>query len=162
MLYDVVVTRPFDKVFTYSSTNEQLEIGQVVLVPFGKKIEAGIIWKNNVKNPGYEIKEVTKICYDLILQNSSIDFINWIASYTLAPLGAVLKLFLINNDIVEFDKEKLDSFNNTEPSLVSLSEEQENSFKEITQSFNKSNKPVLLQGVTGSGKTEVYLSLIHI
>ena len=159
MLYDVVVTRPFDKVFTYSSTNEQLEIGQVVLVPFGKKIEAGIIWKKNVKNPGYEIKEVTKICNDLILQNSSIDFINWIASYTLAPLGAVLKLFLINNDIVEFDKEKLDSFNNTEPSLVSLSEEQENSFKEITQSFNKSNKPVLLEGVTGSGKTEVYFEI---
>ena len=160
MLYDVVVTRPFDKVFTYSSINEQLEIGQVVLVPFGKKIEAGIIWKKNVKNPGYEIKEVTKICNDLILQNSSIDFINWIASYTLAPLGAVLKLFLINNDIVEFDKEKLDSFNNTEPSLVSLSEEQENSFKEITQSFNKSNKPVLLEGVTGSGKTEVYFEII--
>ena len=160
MLYDVVVTRPFDKVFTYSSTNEQLEIGQVVLVPFGKKIEAGIIWKKNVKNPGYEIKEVSKICNDLILQNSSIDFINWIASYTLAPLGAVLKLFLINNDIVEFDKEKLDSFNNIEPSLVSLSEEQENSFKEITQSFNKSNKPVLLEGVTGSGKTEVYFEII--
>ena len=144
MLYDVVVTRPFDKVFTYSSTNEQLEIGQLVLVPLGKKIETGIIWKKNVKNPGYEIKEVTKICNDLILQNSSINFINWIASYTLAPLGAVLKLFLINNDIVEFDKEKLDSFNNTEPSLVTLSEEQANSFKEITQSFNKSNKPVLL------------------
>ncbi len=160
MLYDVVVTRPFDKVFTYSSTNEQLEIGQVVLVPFGKKIEAGIIWKKNVKNPGYEIKEVTKICNDLVLQNSSIDFINWIASYTLAPLGAVLKLFLINNDIVEFDKEKLDSFNNTEPSLVTLSEEQANSFKEITQSFNKSNKPVLLEGVTGSGKTEVYFEII--
>ena len=65
MLYDVVVTRPFDKVFTYSSTNEQLEIGQIVLVPFGKKIEAGIIWKKNVKNPGYEIKEVIKICNDL-------------------------------------------------------------------------------------------------
>ena len=160
MLYDVVVTRPFDKVFTYFSTNEQLEIGQVVLVPFGKKIEAGIIWKKNVKNPGYEIKEVTKICNDLILQNSSIDFINWIASYTLAPLGAVLKLFLINNNIVEFDKEKLDSFNNTEPSLVTLSEEQANSFKEITQSFNKSNKPVLLEGVTGSGKTEVYFEII--
>ncbi|MDC3021953.1 primosomal protein N' [Pelagibacteraceae bacterium] len=160
MLYDVVVTRPFDKVFTYSSTNEQLEIGQVVLVPFGKKIEAGIIWKKNVKNPGYEIKEVTKICNDLILQNSSIDFINWITSYTLAPLGAVLKLFLINNDIVEFDKKKLDSFNSNEPSLVTLSEEQENSFKEITQSFNKSNKPVLLEGVTGSGKTEVYFEII--
>ncbi len=160
MLYDVVITRPFDKVFTYSSTNNQLEIGQIVLVPFGKKIEVGIIWKKNVKNPGYEIKEITKICNQLILKNSSINFINWIASYTLAPIGAVLKLFLINNDIVEFDKEKLDIFNNTEPSLVSLSEEQENSFKEIIQSFNKSNKPVLLEGVTGSGKTEVYLEII--
>ena len=160
MLYDVVVTRPFDKVFTYSSINEQLEIGQIVLVQFGKKIETGIIWKKNVKNPGYEIKEIAKICNELILQNSTIDFINWISSYTLAPLGAVLKLFLINNDIVESDKEKLDSFNNTEPSLVTLSEEQANSFKEITQSFNKSNKPVLLEGVTGSGKTEVYFEII--
>ena len=154
MLYDIVVTRPFDKVFTYSSTNEQLEIGQVVLVPFGKKIEAGIIWKKNVKNPGYEINEVTKSCYDLILQNSSIDFINWIASYTLAPLGAALELLLINNDIVEFDKEKLDSFNEIKPSLVTLSEEQENSFKEITKTFNKSNKPELLEGEKGTGKTE--------
>jgi len=43
---------------------------------------------------------------------------------------------------------------------VTLSEEQANSFKEITQSFNKSNKPVLLEGVTGSGKTEVYFEII--
>ena len=61
MLYDVVITRPFDKVFTYSSTNEQLEIGQIVLVPFGKKIEAGIIWKKNAQNPGYAIKELSLI-----------------------------------------------------------------------------------------------------
>ena len=38
MLYDVIVTRPFDKVFTYSSKNKELKVGQVVLVPFGKKI----------------------------------------------------------------------------------------------------------------------------
>ena len=43
---------------------------------------------------------------------------------------------------------------------MTLSEEQANSFKEITQSFNKSNKPVLLEGVTGSGKTEVYFEII--
>ena len=54
MLYDVIVTRPFDKVFTYSSINEQLKIGQVVLVPFGKSIITGVVWDhfetNNKKN----------------------------------------------------------------------------------------------------------------
>ena len=96
MLYDVVVTRPFDKVFTYSSTNEQLEIGQVVLVPFGKKIEAGIIWKKNVKNPGYEIKEVTKICNGLILQNSTIDFINSIVVFLRIILPTILLISFIS------------------------------------------------------------------
>ena len=88
MLYDVIITRPFDKVFTYASKNENLEIGQVVFVPFGKKIELGIIWKKNVEKPKYEIKEITKIIESIILTTTSIEFINWIANYTLAPLGS--------------------------------------------------------------------------
>ena len=70
MLYDVIVTRTFDNVFTYSSINEQLNIGQVVLVPFGKKIEIGIIWKKNVEKPKHKIKEISK-CYCLFMQSSN-------------------------------------------------------------------------------------------
>ena len=99
MLYDVIVTRPFDKVFTYSSINEQLKIGQVVLVPFGKKIETGIIWKKNVEKPKHKIKEISKVIDNLILSQNIIKFINWVANYTLAPIGSVLKLILINNEL---------------------------------------------------------------
>ena len=160
MLYDVIVTRPFDKVFTYSSKNKELKVGQVVLVPFGKKMETGIIWNKNIEKPQHEIKEISKIIDYIILKNTTIEFIKWISNYTLAPLGLVLKLFLINSDIVEFSlgslsKDKLNAF------AITLNKEQENAKLEIIQSISKSNKPILLEGVTGSGKTEVYFEIIE-
>ncbi len=160
MLYDVIVTRPFDKVFTYSSINKELKVGQVVLVPFGKKIETGIIWNKNVEKPQHEIKKINKVIKNIILKNTTIEFIKWIANYTLAPLGLVLKLFLINIEIVEFDIEKLsnDKLNLEE---ITLNKEQERAKLEIVQSISASNKPILLEGVTGSGKTEVYFEIIE-
>ena len=160
MLYDVIVVRPFDKVFTYSSINKELKIGQVVLVPFGKKLETGIIWDTNVKKPKHEIKEITSVIENIILTNTTIKFIKWIANYTLAPLGSVLKLFLINNEIVEFNLEKFNN-NKFNPSVIILNKEQESAKSEIIHSMRKSNKPILLEGVTGSGKTEVYFEIIE-
>ena len=61
MLYDVLITRPFDRVFTYSSSNEKLKVGQSVIVPFGKKEEIGIIWETNVTNSNFEIKNISKV-----------------------------------------------------------------------------------------------------
>tara|TARA_A100001011_G_scaffold133771_1_gene140993 strand:+ start:723 stop:2675 length:1953 start_codon:yes stop_codon:yes gene_type:complete len=160
MLYDVIVTRPFDKVFTYSLANKELKVGQVVLVPFGKKFEIGIIWNKNVEKPKYEIKKISKVIEKIILKDTTIEFIKWIANYTLAPLGLVLKLFLINNDIVEFNLEKLNNDKLNASSII-LNKEQENAKSEIIQSINSSNKPILLEGVTGSGKTEVYFEIIE-
>ncbi len=160
MLYDIIVTRPFDKVFTYSSVNKYLEIGQVVLIPFGKKIEIGVVWEKNVKKPKHEIKEISKVVEHVILKDKSIEFINWIANYTIAPLGSVLKLFLINIDIVDSETEKLskEKFNY---SIISLNEEQKIAKSEIINSINTSNRPILLEGVTGSGKTEVYFEIVE-
>ena len=160
MLYDVIITRPFDKVFTYASKNENLEIGQVVFVPFGKKIELGIIWKKNVEKPKYEIKEITKIIESIILTTTSIEFINWIANYTLAPLGSILKLFLINNEIVDCEVQNL-SEEKINSKIISLNAEQKIAKSEIIKSINQANKPILLEGVTGSGKTEVYFEIVE-
>ena len=44
MYYNIIVARPFDHVFTYEADDSFLVIGQVVVVPFGKAKEVGMIW----------------------------------------------------------------------------------------------------------------------
>ncbi len=160
MYCNIVTTRPFDRVFTYYSGKQKVQIGQVVFVPFGNKIEVGIVWETNIKKPDYNIKEIFKVIDDLLLNKKTIEFIKWIADYTLAPLGSVLKLFVINKDIVDysfidFEKIKLDVSN------VKLNLEQKNAKKIISKHIKTSLKPIVLEGVTGSGKTEVYFDLIE-
>lgn len=48
----------------------------------------------------------------------------------------------------------------SEESVVKLTEQQQNAVNEVLQGW-KENKPVLLCGVTGSGKTQVYMELIQ-
>ena len=43
MYYNILVARPFDQVFTYESDDQTLEVGQIVIVPFGKAMEVGMI-----------------------------------------------------------------------------------------------------------------------
>ena len=160
MYCNVLVARPFDKVFTYESLENNISVGQVVIVQFGKSIEIGIIWEKNVKKPNYKIKKISKIIDKLLINKTNLDFIKWITNYTLAPIGLVLKLFLVNKDIVESNK-VLKSNLKIKLSSVQLNKEQENAKKNILSFINSSKKPVVLEGVTGSGKTEVYFDIIE-
>ena len=47
MYCDIVVTKPFDQVFTYKTNDRSIKEGQIVIVPFGKKLEVGMVWKVN-------------------------------------------------------------------------------------------------------------------
>ena len=48
MYYNIIVARPFNQVFTYESINQTLDIGQIVIVPFGKAMEVGMIMEADV------------------------------------------------------------------------------------------------------------------
>ena len=58
MYYNILVARPFDQVFTYVSDDQTLEIGQLVIVPFGKAMEVGMIMQAGVSKPDYTIKKI--------------------------------------------------------------------------------------------------------
>ena len=92
-----------------------------------KKDQIGIVYRlcgtKPEKNNLFIIKEIDFV-YDKIFLNSNIiKFINWIADYTLAPKGLVLKLFLVNKTIVSH-RSKIQAESLFKPKLVKLNSEQ--------------------------------------
>lgn len=79
--------------------------------------------------------------------------------------GASAAVFnaLVEKDIFRTEKKEISRFSEPEIELIknfSLSAAQENSLTEIKEGF-EANLPVLLHGVTASGKTQIYIKLIE-
>ncbi|MEL7564469.1 MAG: primosomal protein N' [Dehalobacterium sp.] len=233
-----------DRIFHYRVPQElaaQVEIGSIVLVPFGNQRVEGIIVgfasKAEVKN----IKEILSLLTPYTLLNKElIDLAAWIGEYYLCPKVAVLKsmlpaglklsdkavgsknveyVFLLDNansngeadiytgklgpkqqqilnylhqhngspvaeilantgsarsslkslivkGLVEISSREIyrDPYGkrNFAASVPeSLTGEQKRALQSIEDEYSGRRRPVLLYGVTGSGKTEVYLRLIE-
>ena len=146
MYYNIIVARPFDQVFTYESNNQTLEEGQIVIVPFGKAIEVGMVMEADVKKPDYTIKKIETVIIGIQLNEITIKFLKWVSDYTLAPLGSVLKLFIINKDIVGYERNDRMLSEPTFKSTI-LNDEQDKAKENIIKIQNSSNKPVVLEGV---------------
>ena len=145
MYYNIIVARPFDQVFTYESDDSFLQIGQVVIVPFGKAMEIGMILEIDIKKPEYKIKKIDTVIDAVKLNKINIKFLKWVSDYTLAPLGAVLKLFIINKDIITYQQVGENLINPIFKKTV-LNEEQDTAKEEIIKIQQNSNKPIVLEG----------------
>lgn len=167
---NVLLTLPFSELFTYRIPHsESVEPGSYVQVPFGKRTVCGVVWETvEVPTvPEEKIKELARVFSLNPCSKALRDFIEWVASYTLSPKGLVLKLSMGN--IPLFKQKKLP--------LSSLQDNFSNarSFEKLTPTAaqikacdglkalvdKKAFSVSVLDGVTGSGKTEVYLSIIE-
>tara|TARA_Y100000768_G_scaffold337531_1_gene279734 strand:- start:754 stop:2688 length:1935 start_codon:yes stop_codon:yes gene_type:complete len=147
----------------------KVNIGERVLVPFGKKTVVGIVVKRekqvNKDKINYILKPIIDIIDDHPVVNPEIMKIcTWASDYYEYPLGQVIfgalpsqlkqgvpiaNVKIFENQHKKVAEEKLE---------ISLNNEQNSIFKKIlrnTDSFSTS----LIHGVTGSGKTEVYVKL---
>ena len=166
MYCNVLVTKPFDHTFTYKIRDEQIvKIGSIVQVPFGKKNdELGMVEEifpslpKSIKN--IKIKEISIIYNNIIFSKELIKYIKWISDYTLASRGLVLKLFLVNKKILQHTMNFNDVINWL-PKKSFLNLEQKKAFDLINKNLVNKYQPLVLEGVTGSGKTEVYFEAIQ-
>lgn len=141
---------------------EELPAGTFVLAPFGRKKIMGVVWDKapNTHLDKSKIKEILSVLPYRPLPLETIQFVNWVSAYTLAPLGAVLKMALLT----EFEKEskKPISFHTPDPKhkTLSFSDSQLSAVEQFQDQIGKGFSVSLLDGVTGSGKTEVYFEAV--
>ena len=158
----VLVPNIFDHPFTYNS-DIKLNVGDYVIVPFGKSTIIGVVWdhfeKKSKKN--FKIKKIIKKKNIKPLNNKTIKFLNWFSEYNIVPKGMALKLHLLSNEAIE--EQKYDEYykyrtKNKRIKFI-LSKEQKLALNDLNKN-NKKFRVHLLQGATGSGKTIVYFESI--
>ncbi len=161
MKVPVLIPKIFNNPFTYDSGSiQKLEIGEIVVVPFGKKKEIGVVWdKLQTTSKKIVLKKVENKVENYSISPKLVRFINWFSLYNLAPRGMVLKMCLGNKkNILDKRKEKLKNIIKNK-NFFYLNTEQKKSLIDLKK-FDKKFNVSVLQGVTGSGKTIVYFEKI--
>ena len=160
MKVPVLIPRIFDYPHTYLSGKfDKLKPGSIVLVPFGRKKEIGVIWDKQEKtNKIFKLKNVLEK-KSISLNENLIKFINWFSLYNLVPKGMVLKMCLGDESFFSKNSNFIDDTKIKKKNKFNLNPEQKRCLDDINGFGNKFNA-TLLQGVTGSGKTIVYFEKI--
>ncbi len=158
---DVLLPLPIDQLFSYAvEENTEILLGDYVVVPFGKKRLIGIVWKYSDKS-GRALKFIEQKIDLPNIRPKLIAFAEWVAQYNLIPIGmlakvimgGVLKVNQIDKLVCVEQKQEISEIS------CKLSPEQQEASSRIISNLNKYSV-TLLDGETGSGKTEVYLSVI--
>jgi primosomal protein N' (replication factor Y) len=226
----VLLPVALDQTYDYLAPADiAVEPGSFVLVPFGPQVRIGIVWDRPVGDPGKTVKKLKVLTERLDvppLPIASLRFAEWVARYTLAPLGMVARMMMsasmafeparprfgvrlvpgathpprmtpartraldVAGDGLIREKSALATeancstgvidglivagclvdvaipearvpVPNPSHAVISFSEEQERAVHALKSSVDAGNFSVsLLDGVTGSGKTEVYFEAV--
>lgn len=142
-----------DNLLTYSSETP-LKIGQIVEIPLGRQSTIGIVVKNTTQ-PDFDTKSITKIIYEQPLPKKLVDALFWLSSYYRCPLSTVIQAALPRG-ITKNRRGKLPKAPNITPIDNPLNSAQRAAIRAIEE--NPANT-ILLHGITGSGKTNIYIEL---
>ena len=165
MNFPILLPNIFNHPFTYKS-DQKLNVGDFVEVPFGKTKIIGVVWDNFEKNENktFKIKKIIRKLEIPKLKKKTINFLNWFSEYNIVPKGMALKLTLLSGrPVKKLDNKFYKDFPfKLKKNSFELNVEQKESLKEMNNMNKKFNVHVL-QGTTGSGKTIVYFeTLKHI
>lgn len=144
-----------------SEFHEQVSIGSIVTIPFGKQKIKGVvrtIKKQRPKdgsNEPYKIKDIVAVEGDFTIPVTYFPIIDWIADHYLCTHGEALSMFL--PIVMKRPPKSKELRDGDTKKIKKLSDSQASIYSEIIQQGSK--KPHLIYGVTGSGKTEIYIHL---
>ena len=164
MYYEVIPVRLFREdggVLTYAAPENDTskpQVGQIVEIPLGKNKTYGIISKK-VSSVNFKTKPITRIIYNQPLPAHILKSIFWLSAYYDVPLPQAAKTFLpqgIGKNRRKLSEEKKDAKKSATSNTIPLNAAQKRALGELK---NIKTNTRLLFGVTGSGKTNIYLEL---
>ena len=158
MYYQIYVKKR-KSTYTYSSDKE-LEIGTYCEVDFAKSKLLGIVIRESKKEDigDFKIKSIDKVLLDIPkIPENILNLAIFINTYYITDFFASLAL------VGPYEKMSLDSIKKLEiedtviKEEIHLSEKQSEIYSKIV---NSEENYFLLHGITGSGKTQIYIKLI--
>jgi len=144
---------------------EHVQKGMIVLIPWGKK---EVLWlvleKAEDISEKISVKDMFHV-YDqtLILPEMQLKLIDWMAGWYFSRIHTVARLFFTADMLSKMKKSTFflsspgELYTYTFHLPVSLTDEQDRIFQRMIE---KKDTNFLLYGVTGSGKTEIYMHLM--
>jgi len=147
------IVRPGNDVFTYSS-NDEYTTGQIVSIEVGKKQMLGVIIRS-VSKPSYITKPITNCVEVTPLPTQIIELARWMSDYYVTPLALVLQTVLPRGlQVTRRPRTQLIHHSVRDRTTIVFNKGQLGVLKSIAESPPGT---LLLQGITGSGKTAVYI-----
>lgn len=151
-----VIFRSDQKAFTYHS-DEPLPVGALVRVSVGKRIVNGVIIRNIHDKPKFKTKPIHSVIEKHVLPQPLLDLADWLSQYyatqfaivlqTILPTGMHKKRRQVLDQKISVSRERTNIVLNTDQSRA------------IESLKSKQSGTCILHGVTGSGKTQVYIEL---
>ena len=165
----VVLPVPVNKSFSYG-ISEQLKTEDVlfkrVKVPFGQKTLIGFCIgteENSKIDKTIKIKNIIEVLdKNSILTKESLELGKWLSENYLCSFGEALATIVPVSLTIPKSSLKIKKNIKQEENRIELNSYQKNACDKIFAALEQNeNKNFLLHGVTGSGKTEVYLRCIQ-
>jgi primosomal protein N' (replication factor Y) (superfamily II helicase) len=139
-------------VFDYYSDNK-CDVGNFVKISFRGKDQLGVVWSKEASTiDKSKLKNVQEVITGFSLTKAQVKFLQFLSYYNMASIGAVLKLIMPSTKKLKTIEGICDHY---KIDLPKLNKAQESAFDTIADKLDNYNV-TLLDGVTGSGKTEVY------
>ena len=167
-ILNVAIQTPVKSLFDYTvnpKSKIKPQVGQRIQVPFGNKKRLGFI--HNISPSSKVSKSKLKPFIEIIdeapiIDNETRELIKWCSSYYHYPVGMVYSTVIPKylRESKYPDKIEHGLFVAVAEERKTLTNAQNNALIE-SEKHLKNNNTLLLNGITGSGKTEIYMRLIE-
>lgn len=156
-------SRHTDRLYTYRCADD-LKVGDIVSVPFSKgdKLRRGFVLEisDSSELEDSKLKQIEDVDKNISINDEMVETAIWMKQrYAIKYLDAI-KCFIPRGKVAPGGKKKnpLSSEASDEQNIIDLTEEQKDACQRIAEAIDKGQqRNFLIKGVTGSGKTEVYM-----